>query len=114
MHFCKIYINKRNIPVEYHSKLYFTSNYKKFCDEIFPNHEKEITPDARLVIPFFDEYNRIIGISGRALVVSDDAKLSDVAKSVVENYTIYHECYLKNEAWKQWYTIHKNSFEAMR
>jgi len=72
MHFCKIYINKRNIPVEYHSKLYFTSNYKKFCDEIFPNHGKEITPDSRLVIPFFDEYNRIIGISGRALVVSDE------------------------------------------
>jgi len=46
--------------------------------------------------------------------LSDDAKLSDIAKSVVENYTLYHECYLKTEAWKQWYTIHKNSFEALR
>lgn len=46
--------------------------------------------------------------------LSDDAKLSDIAKTVVENYTLYHECYLKTEAWKQWYTIHKNSFEALR
>jgi len=46
--------------------------------------------------------------------LSDDAKLSDVAKTVVENYTLYHECYLKTEAWKQWYTIHKQSFEKFK
>jgi hypothetical protein len=71
-HFCKIYLTRRHIPTEYHNKLYFTANFKKFCDEVYPNHDKEITPDARLVIPFFDEYNNLIAVSGRALVTSDE------------------------------------------
>jgi hypothetical protein len=36
-----------------------------------PNHEKELTADKRLVIPFYDKYNELIGISGRALENSD-------------------------------------------
>jgi hypothetical protein len=71
-HFCKVYLNRRKIPQKYFSKLYFTANYKKFCDEVYPNHEKDIVSDARLVIPYFDEYGSLIGISGRALVVSDE------------------------------------------
>jgi hypothetical protein len=65
-------LTRRHIPTEYHNKLYFTANFKKFCDEVYPNHDKEITPDARLVIPFFDEYNNLIAVSGRALVTSDE------------------------------------------
>jgi len=49
----------------------FTPNYKKFCDVLMPNHGKEITADARLVIPFYDKYNTLIGVSGRALENSD-------------------------------------------
>lgn len=71
-HFCKIYLTRRRIPTEYYNKLYFTANFKKLCDEVYPKHGKEITPDARLVIPFFDEYNNLIAISGRALVTSDE------------------------------------------
>jgi hypothetical protein len=51
--------------------LLFTPNYKKFCDALVPNHGKEITADARLVIPFYDKYNTLIGVSGRALENSD-------------------------------------------
>jgi hypothetical protein len=40
-----------------------------------------------------------------------DAKLSDVAKTVVENYTLYHECSIKNEAWAGWYKSQKKIFE---
>ena len=71
-HFCKIYLTRRHIPTAFHNKLYFTANFKKFCDEVYPNHGKEITPDARLIIPFFDEYNNLIAVSGRALVTSDE------------------------------------------
>jgi len=71
-HFCKIYLTRRQIPTACHSKLYFTANYKKFCDEVYPSHDKDITPDARLIIPFFDEYNNLIAVSGRALVTSDE------------------------------------------
>jgi hypothetical protein len=38
---------------------------------LIPNHGKTIIDDARLVIPFYDEYNELIAISGRALETSD-------------------------------------------
>ena len=71
-HFCKKYLHARKIPREAFSKLFFTPNYKQFCDTAYPNHDKEITPDARLVIPFYDKYNALIGISGRALTTADN------------------------------------------
>jgi len=70
-HFCKKYLRNRQIPEWAFEKLYFTANFKKFCDEVNPTHEKEISPDPRLIIPFYDEYNALIGVSGRALVVAD-------------------------------------------
>jgi transcription elongation factor Elf1 len=70
-HFCLDYLSKRQIPKEYYSKLLFTSHYKQFCDKLIPNHEKQIIDDARLIIPFYNEYNELIAISGRALETSD-------------------------------------------
>jgi len=67
-HFCKIYLTRRKIPTAMFEKLYFTANYKKFCDEVYPEHGKDIVSDARLVIPFYDEWNSMSGVSGRALV----------------------------------------------
>jgi transcription elongation factor Elf1 len=70
-HFCLDYVTKRKIPEKYFDKLLFTSHYKQFCDSLIPNHGKAILDDARLVIPFYDEYNDLIAISGRALETSD-------------------------------------------
>jgi len=70
-HFCRTYLEKRKIPEKFFSKLYFTPNFEKFCNEVYPNHDKEIVPDARLVIPFFDEWNSLAGVSGRALATAD-------------------------------------------
>lgn len=70
-HFCLDYVEKRKIPVEHHDKLLFTSHYKKFIDALVPNHEKELVDDARLVIPFYDEYNDLVAVSGRALETGD-------------------------------------------
>jgi len=71
-HFCRTYLEKRLVPKELFNKLYFTSNYEKYCDEVYPNHGKDITPDARLVIPFYDEWNSLAGVSGRALTTADN------------------------------------------
>ena len=70
-HFCLTYLEARKIPKEFYSKLYFTKNYKELCDEINPQHGKSITADARLVIPYFNEYNVLTAVSGRALETSD-------------------------------------------
>ena len=70
-HFCLVYCTNRRFLSIMVDTLLFTPNYKKFCDALVPNHGKEITADARLVIPFYDKYNTLIGVSGRALENSD-------------------------------------------
>ena len=70
-HFCSLYCTNRRFLSIMTDNLLFTPNYKKFCDALVPNHGKEITADARLVIPFYDKYNTLIGVSGRALENSD-------------------------------------------
>lgn len=43
-----------------------------------------------------------------------EVKLSDVAKTVTENYTLYHECSIKSKAWVEWYKANKNIFEGAK
>jgi len=70
-HFCLEYLQKRKIPEQFYDKLLFTQHYKQFCDALIPNHGKQIVDDKRLVIPFYNEYNELIAVSGRALETSD-------------------------------------------
>jgi hypothetical protein len=46
--------------------------------------------------------------------LENDAKLSDVAKTVTLNYTTYYECVIKNDAWIEWYQIQKEIFESVK
>ena len=46
--------------------------------------------------------------------LENDAKLSDVAKTVSENYAFYHDCSLKNSAWGEWYKAQKKIFEDVK
>lgn len=71
-HFCIQYLKSRQIPEKHYNKFYYCEDYSKFCEEIHPNHGKEITADKRLVIPFYDAYDDLIAVSGRALEKSDD------------------------------------------
>ncbi len=70
-HFCLEYATKRQIPLKFYDKLLFTPHYNQFVTTLIPNHGKQILDDARLVIPFYDEYNDLIAVSGRALETSD-------------------------------------------
>lgn len=70
-HFCIQYLKNRRIPKEYYKLLYYTDNYKQFVSEVYPQIDKEVTADKRLVIPFYDTYNTLIAVSGRALETSD-------------------------------------------
>lgn len=70
-HFCIQYLKGRKLPQEYYKLLYYTDNYEQFVTEVYPNHGKELTKDKRLVIPFYDKYNALIAVSGRALEKSD-------------------------------------------
>lgn len=70
-HFCLTYLQKRKISPEIYKDLLFTSHYKKFIDALVPNHGKKLIDDARVIIPFYDVYNNLIAVSGRALETSD-------------------------------------------
>jgi hypothetical protein len=46
--------------------------------------------------------------------VQDDAKLSDVTKTITINYGTYYECAVKNDAWIEWYQKQKQIFESVK
>ena len=50
----------------------------------------------------------------RLAILKDDAKLSDVAKNVTDNYSTYYQCAVKNDAWIEWYQIQKRIFDGVK
>ena len=46
--------------------------------------------------------------------VKQDAKLSDVISTVSTNYTQYHECRAKVDAWNEWYKNQKQVFDSVK
>jgi hypothetical protein len=41
-------------------------------------------------------------------------KLSEVVKTVTVNYSTYHECKIRVDAWMEWYKTQKSIFEEVR
>lgn len=46
--------------------------------------------------------------------LQDEAKLSDVAKTVTVNYSEYYMCAVKLEAWQRWYREQKVIYEGLK
>jgi hypothetical protein len=46
--------------------------------------------------------------------LKEEPKLSEVAKTVVVNYTKYNNCALKNDSWIEWYKKQKQLFDGMK
>ena len=44
--------------------------------------------------------------------LKDDAKLSDVSRTITINYGTYYECAVKADAWQEWYEIQRRIFEG--
>jgi hypothetical protein len=45
--------------------------------------------------------------------LKDDARLSDISRTVTLNYSSYYECAVKTDAWIEWYKIQKIIFEGV-
>ncbi len=71
-HFCVEYLKARKIPEKDFDKFLFTANYEKFVRDVFPDVDKQISADARLIIPYFNEFNEIVAVTGRALNKIDE------------------------------------------
>jgi hypothetical protein len=46
--------------------------------------------------------------------LTEDAKLSDISKTVSVNYGTYYECAVKTDAWIEWYNIQKEIFNKLK
>ncbi len=64
MHPAKVYMDDRKVPQE---KLFYTDDFAKFVKDHFPNVDKQLYKEARIVIPFFDKDGFLIGVQGRAV-----------------------------------------------
>lgn len=80
-HTARGYVKDRFIPKERWSDLYYAEDFDLFVKDIFPEYDKKLYAEPRLVIPFYDEKNILLGFQGRALVNSKvkyiTIKLSD-------------------------------------
>lgn len=71
-HISNQYIEDRMIPEKFRKTFFYTRDYKKFVDALYPNHGLIIKSHERLVIPIFDEFNELVAVIGRSLVKSKD------------------------------------------
>ena len=46
--------------------------------------------------------------------LKDEAKLSDVSKTITMNYTTYYDCAVKHDAFIEWYQIQKHIYESVK
>ena len=80
-HAARGYVKDRRIPKDKWSSLYYAEDFEAFVKEILPDYDKTLYAEPRLVIPFYDEKNILLGFQGRALVNSKvkyiTIKLSD-------------------------------------
>lgn len=71
-HLAKTFLNGRKVSHNWYAELYYAEDFKSFVDEIYPENDKNLPKnDARIVIPFFDRDNNLIGFQGRAIQKSD-------------------------------------------
>jgi len=66
-HPVKRFVEKRLIPTNVHFELFFAPKFYKWVNTIIPNKFSSLEKDhPRLVIPFFDEDNKMFALQGRA------------------------------------------------
>ena len=66
-----------------------------------------------VTLKFPDAPDRIKIRCPQLKTLNEEAKLSDVAKTITENYTTYYECAVRNDTWIEWYETQKIIFEKL-
>lgn len=64
-HYARQYVKSRKIPSEQLNRLYFTEDFGKLCNELFPNRYN-LKKEPRLVLPFFERDGKVMGLQGRS------------------------------------------------
>ncbi len=67
-HYARIYCEGRTIPQQYMNKIFYTEDFKDWALSVCQiDYSTLMSKEPRLVIPFFDKDNQLIGAQGRAL-----------------------------------------------
>jgi hypothetical protein len=74
------------------------------CSTVVPVTAKFPEPPGRLTTQPCPDLQKL----------KDDARLSDVSRTITLNYSTYYECAVKADAWQEWYGIQKHIFEGVK
>lgn len=66
-HPVKRYIDKRQIPPQYHYKLFYATRYKAWVNTVIPNKFKLDRDEPRIIIPLLSEDKELMGMQCRSL-----------------------------------------------
>ena len=67
-HYARVYCEHRVIPQKFMNKIFYTEDFKKWAQSVCQvDYSTLVSEEPRLVIPFFDRDNKLIGAQGRAL-----------------------------------------------
>jgi len=47
-------------------------------------------------------------------IEGDKVAITDLLKSIVNNYTLYYQCSLKNDGWNEWYKQQKEIYDKVK
>lgn len=47
-------------------------------------------------------------------IEGDRIAITELLKAVVNNYTLYYECSLKNDGWNDWYKKQKEAYDGVK
>ncbi len=82
-HYARVYCEHRVIPQEFMNKIFYAEDFKKWAQSVCQvDYSTLMSGEPRLVIPFFDKDNQLIGAQGRAL---QESKIRYVTVKVHED-----------------------------
>jgi len=82
-HYARVYCEGREIPHQFMDKIFYTEDFKNWALSVCQvDYSTLMGKEPRLVIPFFDKDNQLIGAQGRAL---QESKIRYVTVKVHED-----------------------------
>lgn len=89
-HYAKIYVKSRKIPEHRWNEIYYVEDFKKYMDNVFPEHQKDlIENDPRLIWFLTDLHGKITHVCGRGLKTDNKLRYIKAKISKSEDQKIF-------------------------
>jgi hypothetical protein len=63
-HPARQYLENRKIPTD---NLYYAEDFEEFVKDLFPQYEKTLYKEPRIIIPFYNQDGNLLGVQGRSI-----------------------------------------------